>query len=417
MQTPIIRLENVDKLFQKPEQQDLLVLSCINFVMHEGEIVALLGKSGAGKSTLLRIIAGLLLPSDGKVWYRDQPVTGPVKGIAMVFQSFALMPWLTVLENVELGLEAQGVPAVERRQRALKAIDTIGLDGFESAYPKELSGGMRQRVGFARALVVEPDILMMDEPFCALDVLTTVNLRSDLLDLWSEKQTRTKGILMVTHDIADAVFMADRIIIFGSDPGRIQAELSVNIPHPRQENDQRVRNLVEEIYSLISSSATPAHGTRFSAEMFMHKEVDFSYRLPDVEVSELTGLIEAIAQENGTAKLSEIADYLHLDINDIFPMIELLDILCFTRILNRTIELTTAGKIFAEADILEKKEIFAAHLTKHVPLAQYIRQILLNAKPEHRVSEDRFLHELESYFNHEEAVRILKTIIDWGRYA
>ena len=416
MSTPIVRLENVDKSFKSPDKQALLVLNDSNFTLHEGEIVALLGKSGAGKSTLLRIIAGLLPPSDGKVLYRDQIVTGPVQNIAMVFQSFAIMPWLTVLENVELGLEAQGVPRVERRQRALKAIDTIGLDGFESAFPRELSGGMRQRVGFARALVVEPELLLMDEPFSALDVLTTENLRSDLLDLWVEKQTRTKSILIVTHDIADAIFMADRIVIFGSNPGHIQAELPVNLPRPRQESDPHVRNLIEEIYSLMSSGTTQ-RGPRLSTEMFMHKEIDFSYRLPDVAVSELTGLIEAIAAENGAAKLSEIADYLHLDVDDLFPMIELLDILRFTHIQNRTIELTAAGKLFAEADILEKKEIFAAHLTKHVPLAQYIRQILLNARPEHRVKEERFLQELKSYFTDEESARVLKTIIDWSRYA
>ena len=218
MSNTIIAIEHLTKSFKKAATQDLLVLEEVNFKLHEGEIVALLGKSGSGKSTLLRIIAGLIAPSSGTVTYRGTPVIGPVPGIAMVFQSFALMPWLNVLENVELGLEAQGVHREERRHRAIEAIDIIGLDGFESAFPKELSGGMRQRVGFARALVINPDVLLMDEPFSALDVLTAENLKSDLLELWKEKKTNTNGILLVTHNIEEAATLADRIVIFGNDP-------------------------------------------------------------------------------------------------------------------------------------------------------------------------------------------------------
>src|SRR5579872_4506874 len=235
--TPIIEVINVCKSFPKSVSQDLLVLEDINFRMYEGEIVAILGKSGSGKSTLLRIIAGLVQPSSGKIFYRGKSVHEPVRGVSMVFQNFALLPWLTVLQNVELGLEALGIDREERRERALKAIDTIGLDGFESAFPKELSGGMRQRVGFARALVVNPDILLMDEPFSALDVLTAENLRSDLMELWNEDQTPLKSILMVTHDINEAAVMADKILIFGSNPGVIRAELTVDLEHPRNEQD------------------------------------------------------------------------------------------------------------------------------------------------------------------------------------
>lgn len=233
MPETIINIENLSKSFKKAPSQHLLVLEDVNFKLQEGEIVALLGKSGSGKSTLLRIIAGLIAPSSGTVTYRGKPVTRPVEGIAMVFQSFALMPWLTVLENVELGLEAQGISREERRHRAIEAIDIIGLDGFESAFPKELSGGMRQRVGFARALVINPDVLLMDEPFSALDVLTAENLKSDLLELWKEKKTNTNGILLVTHNIEEAATLADRIVIFGNDPGYIRAELPVTLPQPR----------------------------------------------------------------------------------------------------------------------------------------------------------------------------------------
>ena len=247
MSETIIEINHLRKAYKKAATQDLLVLDNINFKLREGEIVALLGKSGSGKSTLLRIIAGLIAPTSGQVSYRGQPVTKPVRGIAMVFQSFALMPWLTVLENVELGLEAQGVSREERRHRAIEAIDIIGLDGFESALPKELSGGMRQRVGFARALVINPDVLLMDEPFSALDVLTAENLKSDLLELWQDKKTNTNGILLVTHNIEEAAMMADRIVILGSDPGHIRADLQVTIAQPRNTESPEFRDLVDRI--------------------------------------------------------------------------------------------------------------------------------------------------------------------------
>lgn len=203
MSQPIIEVVNIQKSFKKGDRQDLLVLDDINLNVYEGEIVAVLGKSGSGKSTLLRIIAGLIEATNGSVNYRGKIVDGPARGISMVFQTFALLPWLTVLQNVELGLEALGVAREERRSRALKAIDMIGLDGFETALPRELSGGMRQRVGFARALVVNPDILLMDEPFSALDVLTADNLKSDLLDLWQSKKTGLNAIIFVTHSKQD----------------------------------------------------------------------------------------------------------------------------------------------------------------------------------------------------------------------
>src|SRR6266852_6595630 len=230
----LISAEKVCKTYQTAETPGRLVLDHVDFSLREGEIVAILGKSGSGKSTFLRILAGLIPPSDGTVQYRGQMVDEPARGVAMVFQSFALFPWLTVLGNVELGLEAQGIGAAERRRRAVDAIDVIGLDGFESAYPKELSGGMRQRVGFARALVVDPDILLLDEPFSSLDVLTAETLRGDLLDLWDASRIPTKGILFVSHNIEEAVEIADRIAIFGSDPGIIRSEIAVPLPRPRE---------------------------------------------------------------------------------------------------------------------------------------------------------------------------------------
>lgn len=408
----IIDVQQVSKSFKKAEHQDLLVLDDINFKMNAGEIVALLGKSGSGKSTLLRIIAGLIAPSSGQVLYRGNLVNGPVHGIAMVFQNFALLPWLTVLQNVELGLEALGIPRPERRSRALKAIDTIGLDGFESAFPKELSGGMRQRVGFARALVVNPDILIMDEPFSALDVLTADNLRSDLLDLWLEKKTNTNGILFVTHNIQEAAILADRIIVFGSNPGTIRAELEVKLKHPRNDQDIEFRNLVDQVYMLMTTRPDDM------SHLLRTQKVGIDYRLPDVNIEEITGLLETLdaTEHRGRMDLPEVADYLSLNIDDLFPVTEVLEILRFANVSKGDIEITLSGRAFVNADILERKKIFATHLLKYVPLAQHIRKVL-DERPGHRAAKERFLNELEDFLSEQEARRVLKIIIDWGRYA
>lgn len=412
--TKVIEIKNVHKVFKKDRSQELLVLRDIDFTVKEGEIVALLGKSGSGKSTLLRIIAGLLDTTKGQVFYRSKKVTGPVRGISMVFQQFALMPWLTVLQNVELGLEALGVKAAERRQRALKAIDTIGLDGFESAYPKELSGGMRQRVGFARALVVDPDVLLMDEPFSALDVLTADNLKSDLLDLWQEKKTRTRAILFVTHNIEEAIYMADRVIIFDSDPGVIKAELAVNLAHPRNENAEEFRGLVDEVYTLMTRKSRSGYHARFEPE----RVIDMYYRLPEVTASELTGLLETLAEPEyqGKMDLPELADLLSLDADDLLPLTEVLEILRFAKISEGDITLTAAGKAFADSDILARKQEFAKHLMLFVPLVRHIRNVL-DRKTKHRLVDEHFLHELEQELSDKEAGRVLKVAIDWGRYS
>nr|HEN5516122.1 nitrate/sulfonate/bicarbonate ABC transporter ATP-binding protein [Legionella pneumophila] len=411
MPETIINIENLSKSFKKAPSQHLLVLEDVNFKLQEGEIVALLGKSGSGKSTLLRIIAGLIAPSSGTVTYRGKPVTRPVEGIAMVFQSFALMPWLTVLENVELGLEAQGISREERRHRAIEAIDIIGLDGFESAFSKELSGGMRQRVGFARALVINPDVLLMDEPFSALDVLTAENLKSDLLELWKEKKTNTNGILLVTHNIEEAATLADRIVIFGNDPGYIRAELPVTLPQPRDPESPEYLALVDKIYTLMTT------GPKEKAKRAQReRQIGLGYRLPDVEPSELSGLIETMKSFEERIDLPELADELMMNIDDLFPILETLEILGFAKVSAGDIQLSELGKQFSEADLQERKQLFAQRLLEKVPLARYIRRVL-DEKAGHRVSEERFLSKLEDYLSEKEADRVLKTMIDWGRYA
>ena len=411
MAETIIEIEHLRKAYKKAATQELLVLEDINFKLQKGEIVALLGRSGSGKSTLLRIMAGLVAPTSGHVTYRGQRVTRPVPGIAMVFQSFALMPWLTVLENVELGLEAQGVGREERRRRAIEAIDIIGLDGFESAYPRELSGGMRQRVGFARALVIHPDVLLMDEPFSALDVLTAENLKSDLLALWQDKKTNTNGILLVTHNIEEAATLADRIIILGSDPGHIRADLQVNLPQPRDSESPEFRGLVDRIYTLMTTgfSEKAKHAQR-------ERQINLGYRLPDVDPSELSGLIDTMKSFEAKIDLPELADELMMNVDDLFPILETLEILGFAHVLGGDTHLTMLGQQFSEADLHGRKYLFAQRLLETVPLARYIRRVL-DEKMGHRVSEERFLSKLEDYLSEKEAERVLSTMIDWGRYA
>lgn len=412
----IFTVKELQKTFRQSEGQELLVLDDVNFTMYENEIVALLGKSGSGKSTLLRIIAGLIKPSKGQVLYHGQPVSEPVQGIAMVFQNFALLPWLTVLQNVELGLEALGIDRATRRQRALKAIDMIGLDGFESAYPKELSGGMRQRVGLARALVVDPELLLMDEPFSALDVLTAENLRSDLIDLWLTKHTRTKGILFVTHSIEEAALMADRIIIFASNPGRIRAELTVSTPLPRNSEDPHFRKLVDDIYTLMTTSERKR--VRLEDAGTDYQKIGLGYRLPDAEISELTGLVDEVASQEkpGPVDLPLLAESLHLEGDSLFPLTETLELLHFATVSKGDIDLTEEGKKFANANIQERKKLFADQLEKRVPLAKFIRETL-DSRSNHRESEQFFLRELEEHFTEAEADRVLTVMIDWGRYA
>jgi NitT/TauT family transport system ATP-binding protein len=415
MPEPILEVIKVQKSFKKGDRQELLVLHNIDFRMYEGEIVAILGKSGSGKSTLLRILAGLDQPTEGIAYYRGKPITGPVHGASMVFQTFALLPWMTVLQNVQLGLEALGVPPDQRRERSLKAIDMIGLDGFETAYPKELSGGMRQRVGFARALVVNPDILLMDEPFSALDVLTADNLKSDLLDLWQSKKTGLNSILFVTHNIEEAVLLADRIIVFSSDPGSIRAELKITLAHPRSDIDPRFRNQVDRVYTLMT---TLPQDERMKEGATEHIEIDIGYRLPDASVAEITGLLEILnePERQGKMDLPDVAETLMLNIDDLFPLTELLDILHFAKVSKGDIAITEEGKRFVDADILDRKKIFSEHLKKYVPLARFIYERLVH-HPRHRALEEQFLSLLEDYVSEKDAERVLNTIIEYGRYA
>jgi NitT/TauT family transport system ATP-binding protein len=408
----LVEVDHLSHVYRQGGAGEHPVLDDVNLTLKDNEIVALLGRSGCGKSTLLRIVAGLMPPTSGEVVIEGERVTAPASQVAMVFQSFALFPWLTVLENVELGLEAQGIDLDERRRRALAAIDLIGLDGYESAYPKELSGGMRQRVGLARALVVHPKVLLMDEPFSALDVLTAETLRTDLLDLWCEGRMPICSILMVTHNIEEAVLMCDRILLFSSNPGRILAEIKVDLPQPRSRLEPNFRAMVDDIYARMTARPTgkPSHG--------VFPGTGIAMVLPRVSPNLLAGLTEVVAAEpyNGRADLPAIGESLHMEVDDLFPIAETLQLLRFAEVEHGDIRLTDAGKRFARAGLDDRKKLFAQHIATYVPLAGHIKRVL-DERAGHRAPASRFRDELEDSMSEEDADRTLRAVISWARYA
>ena len=415
----LLEVRDVVKAFPKGDGASLLVLDHVNLSVREGEIVGLLGRSGSGKSSLLRLIAGLSKPTSGEVCYLGEPVDGPAEGVSMVFQSFALFPWLTVLENVSLGLEALRLPLDEIRSRSLAAIDLIGLDGFESAYPRELSGGMRQRVGFARALVVHPNILLMDEAFSALDVLTAETLRTDFLELWGAGQMPIKGVIIVTHNIEEAVQMCDRILVFSTNPGRVVTEIPVKLPQPRDRLDPSFRELVEQIYvEMTAKRMQTANEKTARGQVEKPAVANLDVILSNhVSTNLISGLIEAVAAApyHGRADLPVIASDLMMEIDDLFPVVEALQLLRFAELEGGDLALTIDGMAFANAELDERKRIFSKHLLGFVPLAAHVRRVL-DERASHLAPRSRFLDELEDHMTPEAAEQTLRTIVSWGRY-
>lgn len=408
----LVDVHGVRHVYGTPGGTERLVLDNVAMRLNEGEIVALLGRSGSGKSTLLRSIAGLISPTSGTVDFPASP-HGLPSSVSMVFQSFALFPWLTVLQNVEVGLEARNVPAAERRKRALDAIDLIGLDGFESAYPKELSGGMRQRVGLARALVVNPNVLLMDEPFSALDVLTAGTLRTELLDLWYKGRMPIKSILMVTHNIEEAVLMCDRILLFSSNPGRVVSEIEVDLAQPRNRLDPKFQALVEQIYVQMTGGAeldTQRHG--------LFPGMGVGMVLPSVSTNALAGLIVAVSAPpyNGRADLPALASTLQYSADELFPIAEVLQLLRFAELQGGDILLLPSARRYAHSDVDGRKQLFAQHLLSYVPLAAHVRRVL-DDRSTRTAPARRFRDQLEDYMSEQDAVATLDCVTQWGRYA
>jgi len=412
MASTIIDLKSVGKTFKSADGSARAVLEAVDFRLAEGEIVSLLGQSGSGKSTLLRIMAGLIPADAGEVRYREQPLYGPARGIAMVFQSFALFPWLTVQQNVELGLEARGVAPAERSRRADAAIRLIGLAGFEGALPRELSGGMRQRVGIARALVVEPDVLLMDEAFSALDVLTGERLRDDILGLWTRREIPTKAMLIVSHNIEEAVLMADRVLIFASDPGRVRFQLAVRLPRPRDPDSAEVRELVDEVYALMTAGT--GRTGRTAAEPVT---LQLTARLPDADIGRMEGLLELLASDtfDGRADLPRLAELTELTDAELLPLAQALSLLEFARIADGDLHLSPLGRRYVDGEHTLRQELFGQQLLMHVPLAAHIRHSL-EQEPSGALAEEPFLQLLRESLAADHAERVLRTAIEWGRY-
>ena len=407
----LIELRGAGKSFRGADGTSRVVLEKVDFTLAEGEIVALLGKSGSGKSTLLRVMSGLIPADTGTATCNGAPIDGPVPGIAMVFQSFALVPWLTVQQNVELGLEAQGVPANEREKRSDAMLEMIGLAGFGGALPRELSGGMKQRVGIARALVTDPAVLLMDEAFSALDVLTGETLRDDMMELWSEKRTGIKSILIVSHNIEEAVMMADRILILSSDPGRIRTEIAIDLPHPRDADSIQVRALIDEVYGLMTVRPVQetAPGARVHARL--------GYRLPKTDIFRIEGVLHRLADApfNGHADLPHLTEKAELPPEELFPTYEALGLLGLATIEKGDITLTQIGLLYGEVEQAQKQEIFGQQLLMHIPLAAHIRQSL-ELEPSGALPEKPFLEMLQKFLKPAEAKQVLNVAIEWGRY-
>jgi NitT/TauT family transport system ATP-binding protein len=415
---PLIEARQVEKFYEQPSDNRIQVIAPLDLAIYPGEILTLLGPSGSGKSTLLRILTGLSPASAGQVLWHGSPVNGPCENVSIVFQSFALFPWLTVLENIEAPLKARGVSPEGRFARSLRMADAVGLDGFENAYPRELSGGMKQRVGFARALVVEPEVLFMDEPFSSLDVLTAENLRSELLELWEDKKMPTRAVFIVTHNIEEAVLLGDRIVVLGKNPGRIRTNFSVDLPRPRDRKQPRFTRIVDYIYQVLTQPDTehalPATGPASGSPQ---SDTRGKYpMLPHARTGGIAGFLEILADHNGREDVYRLADLLSFEIDDLLPIVEAAALLGFVKLTEGDVEITPAGLEFTNADILLQKELFRNAALEHVALLKQIKRSL-ESKSDHTLPDEFFHDILDEHFSEEETVRQLETAINWGRYA
>jgi len=406
----LLALQHVSQVYTSGAKR-FTAIQDVNLALSEGEFAILLGPSGCGKSTLLRIITGLQRPTKGQVLYRGRSLQGVNPQATIVFQTFALFPWLTVLENVEVALKARGIPPKQRTARAFDLLDRVGLDGFEKAYPRELSGGMRQKVGFARAMAVEPELLCLDEPFSALDVLSAEALRGELLELWSSGNIPTRAILMVTHNIEEAVFMADRIVVMDKDPGRVVTELRVGLPHPRQRKAPEFRDMVDRVYATLAGQTQPEHVELGTAP----GEPGRTRALPHITINDLAGLLEHLAERpTHRADIYRLAEELHVDSDHLLRLTEAAELLGFATIARGDITMTPLGETFAEASILARKEIFASRI-RQLPTFKWLLAVL-QAAHRHQLEWDVVQTALELEFPPEEAQRQLETAINWGRY-
>jgi NitT/TauT family transport system ATP-binding protein len=409
---PIIEARQIEKGYQQPEGREIQVVAPIDLLVEPNTILALLGPSGSGKSTILRMLSGLLAPSKGEVLWHGKPLQGSRPNVAIVFQSFALFPWLSVLENVEAPLLARGMAHPERHRLALKALDVVGLKGFETAYPKELSGGMKQRVGFARALAVEPEALFMDEPFSALDVLTAENLRRELMELWTEKKITTRSIFLVTHNIEEAVLLADRIVVLASNPATIRADFRIPLAQPRDRKSASFLLYVDYIYKVMTQPrlelAPPAPGEPAAKPHWQ--------RLPHTRPGSIGGLLELLVDHGGEEDLYHVAEQLLLEVDDLLPIVEGATLLGFATAHEGDVRITPEGTAFAEADISTRRSLFREAALTRVALLQKMKSAL-ESKSDHRMPLEFFHDILDEHFTEADVVEQIETALNWGRYA
>jgi NitT/TauT family transport system ATP-binding protein len=417
---PIIEALAVEKYYPRPDGNRIEVIAPTNLQICAGQIVGLLGPSGSGKSTLLRMLTGLSKPSSGTVLWHGKPMTEQVPHVSIVFQSFALFPWLSVIENVEAPLRARGMAPIERQKRALRMVDVVGLDGFETAYPKELSGGMKQRVGFARALVVEPEVLFMDEPFSALDVLTAENLRSELLELWLNKKMPTASIVIVTHNIDEAVLLADRVVVLGKNPGRVRTDFTIDLPQYRDRKSSQFLSYVDYIYKTLTRPDDEVSAPRTvavpSTPGVPAKERTKFQMLPHARPGGIAGFLELLAERDGHDDLYKMAEELAMEVDDLLPIVDAAAMLGFTVVNEGDVEITREGREFGEADIQTQKELFREAALKNVAILRLIENTL-HVKRDHAIGEEFFRDILDDHFSREEVERQFDTVLNWGRYS
>ncbi len=409
---PLLRIDGVCKVYPKPESGgSFTVLEDISLTVMPGEIVALLGRSGSGKSTLLRSVAGLTKPTRGTVYSNGVAVDGPNPDVSMVFQSFALLPWLNVVENVEIGLESKRLSNQEVHSRAAEALRLVGLEGFEKAYPRELSGGMQQRVGFARAFVVQPRVLMLDEPFSALDVLTAENLRGEIADLWEAGHFPAQSVVLVTHNIEEAIMLADRVVVMSSNPGRIRGEIRVGLERPRERNSSAFRAMADHVYTIMTNPDTKIMPVASESRSIL----DISL-LPHARPGAISGLLELVEEYGGPEDVAVISDRLRIEADDLLPILDAAVLLGFATVKEGDVTLTEIGRTFADAEVEQARTIFREQALTFAPMVRTIHEVLLSTrgKPVH---EDFFLDILDEHYSDEEARNQFETALNWGRYA
>ena len=402
----IAEIRGVSKSFNS-EGRELLVLRDVSLAVQPGEVVAVLGPSGCGKSTLLRILTGLVESSSGEVLCHGLPLHGLHPGAAVVFQSFALYPWLTVADNVRVGLHRKGLPHDEEQRRVHHIIDLVGLEGFEEAYPKELSGGMKQRVGIARALVGGPELLCMDEPFSALDVLTAESLRSEVYGLWSRAEMGLKSLLLITHLIDEAVFLADRIVIMGAKPGVVREVVINPLPHPREYRDPAFIALVDELHDVITEIHLPDKHPAAPGVTRMEP-------LPHAHVTEIVGLLEVVHDHGDRINVFELSDRLGLELGRTIVVVNAAELLGLVDTPKQDVLLTHTGRDFVGGDENTRKRIFHRQLQRIPTFALLVER--LRHVPDMRLPAEVVLEDLVMHLPYEPMQQLFDTLVAWGRY-